>query len=179
MLFTVSVSKFPVSFCLIRNLTMFFLVEKKTQKNCVERNNDAAIPIQLWCFSPSFSLKLHQLAQSTAFFMLPWHLSYSESTLWNLWLKKKKKKKKKLYPSSMMCGGHRTHHYVLNLCNLVINVDPVCPIPYLSPALLNHRESQRLQKLSQWCMSAMQRESHASSSVVLLCPLTLWWFTCQ
>lgn len=25
------------------------------------------------------------------FFMLPWHLSYSESTLWNLWLKRKKK----------------------------------------------------------------------------------------
>lgn len=36
-----------------------------------------------------------------------------------------------------MCGGHRTHHYVLNLCNLVINVDPVFPIPYLSPFLLN------------------------------------------
>lgn len=116
---------------------MFSLVEKKL---CVQRNNEAAIPIQLWCFSPLFSLKLHQLAHYTAFFMLPWHLSYSESTLWNLWLKKK----------SCMCGGHRTHHYVLNLCNLVINVDPVCPIPYLSPFLLNHRESQRLQKLWLW-----------------------------
>lgn len=89
------------------------------------------------------------------------------------WKSVAQKKKKKLYLSSMMCSGHRTHHYVLNLCNLVINVDPVCPIPYLSLVLLNHRESQRLQKLSQWCMSVMQRESHASSSVVLLCPLAL------
>lgn len=49
-----------------------------------------------------------------------------------------------------MCGSHRTHRYVLNLCNLVINVDPVCPIPYLSPVLLNHSESQKLQKLRFW-----------------------------
>lgn len=44
-----SVSKFPVSFCLIRNLTMFSLVAKKKQKTqkTVERNNKAAISIQL------------------------------------------------------------------------------------------------------------------------------------
>ena len=94
---------------------MFFLVEKKKQKNCVERNNDAAIPIQLWCFSPSFSLKLHQLAQSTAFFMLPWHLSYSESTLWNLWLTKKKKKKKS-YIRPQWCVAATEHTTMFWTC---------------------------------------------------------------
>lgn len=49
-----------------------------------------------------------------------------------------------------MCGGHRTHRNVLNLCNLVINVDPVCPIPYLSPVLLNLGELQRLHKVRLW-----------------------------
>lgn len=50
--------------------------------------------IELWCFSPLFSLKLHQLAHCTAmFFMLPWHLSYSGGTLWYIWPKKEEKKK--------------------------------------------------------------------------------------
>lgn len=125
---------------------MFSLVTKKPKKT-VERNNKAAVSIQLWCFSPSFSLKLDQLAHYSAFFfMLPWHLSYSESTLWNVCFKKKRKKKK-LYLSPVTCDSRRTHRYVLNLCNLVINVDPVCPIRYLSPVLLNRGELQTLQKL--------------------------------
>lgn len=49
-----------------------------------------------------------------------------------------------------MVGGQRTHRYVLNLCNLVINDDLVGPIPYLSLVLLNYTESQRLQKLRLW-----------------------------
>lgn len=115
---------------------MFSLVGKKT----VQRNN-----IELWCFSPSFSLKLHQLAHCTAFF----HVALAFKLQWKHTLKSVALKKK-LYPSLLICGGHKTHRYVLNLCNLVINVDPFCPLPYLSPVLLNHRESQGLQKLWLW-----------------------------
>lgn len=72
----VSVYKFCVSFCLIRNLTMFSLVKRLKQWR------------SQWCFSSLFSLKRYQLALHTFFSMSPWHLNYSESTLWNLRLKK-------------------------------------------------------------------------------------------
>lgn len=91
-LFAVSVSKFLVSFCLIRNLTMFSLVKKK--KLCREKQRSS----HLYSAVMFFSLIQFEASPTGAFycfffFMLPWHLSYSESTLWNLWLKKKKEKK--------------------------------------------------------------------------------------
>lgn len=119
---------------------MFSLVgKKKLYRETTKQplSCDVFLPHSVWSFTNWHTVLL--------FFMLPWHLSCSESTLWNLWLKKKK-----LYPSLLICGGHKTHRYVLNLCNLVINVDPFCPLPYLSPVLLNHRESQGLQKLWLW-----------------------------
>lgn len=111
-LFSVSVPKFPVSFCPIRNLTMFSMI-KKTKNN----NYESAIPIQLWCFSPSFSLKLHQLAHSTAFFILPWHLCYSESSLWNPWHQKKKKTiTKKQTQKQLICVPTDVWQHKLPLC---------------------------------------------------------------
>lgn len=44
-LFAVSVPNLSVSFCLIRNFTMFSLVKNNNTKLCVQRNNEAAIPI--------------------------------------------------------------------------------------------------------------------------------------
>lgn len=82
-LFAVSVSKFPVSFCLIRNLTMFSLVTKKnkTQKNCRAKQQGS----HLYSAVMFFSLIQFEAPPTGAlycfFFMLPWHLSYSESTL--------------------------------------------------------------------------------------------------
>lgn len=52
----VPVSKFCVSFCLIRNLTMFSLVKRLKQWS------------SQWCFSSLFSLKRYQLACHTFFF---------------------------------------------------------------------------------------------------------------
>lgn len=71
-------------FFLIRNFTMFSLVGKK---NCTEKQRSshwAVMFFSLIQFEASPTGTLYCL-----FFMLPWHLSCSESTLWNLWLKKK------------------------------------------------------------------------------------------
>lgn len=115
----VSISKFFVSFCLIRNSTMFSLVKKLKQWR------------KQWYFPSIFSLKCYQLAFHASFFLnSPWHLNKTESTLWNLWLKKE----------------------VISITvpqETPVCFEPlkfmVCPMPYLSPVLLNHRELHRLQ----------------------------------
>lgn len=152
-LFAVSVSKFPVSFCLIRNLTMFSLVTKKKkppQKNCRAKQQGS----HLYSAVMFFSLIQFEAPPTGAlyrfFFFFHVALAFKlqrKHSLKCVLQKKTKQKKKKLYPSPVTCDSRRTHRYVLNLCNLVINVDPVCPIRYLSPVLLNRGELQTLQKL--------------------------------
>lgn len=136
-----SVSKFPLSFCLIRNLTMFSLVQKKKRYNKQPSlfSCDVFLPHSVWS-STNWRILVLFFHVALAFMLLRKHSLKSVA-------QKKKKKVISIPWSPVMCGGHRTHHYVLNLCNLLINVDPVCLILYLSAVLLNHRELQRLQKL--------------------------------
>lgn len=144
---------------------MFSLVGKKT----VQRNNEAAI--ELWCFSPSFSLKLHQLAHCTAFF----HVALAFKLQWKHTLKSY------IHPCwYVVATRHTAMFWTCVIWWLMLTLSALCLIYLLFYWTIGNRKDCRNSDSGcQYCASMMQRESHTSCRPVLLCPLALWWFICQ
>lgn len=83
------------------------IIKNKTRKKTLvwHRHDEAGIPTQLWCYSPSFGLKLHQLAHDCLFQLaLAFKLQRKHSLKCVA-----QRKKKKFHASPLKSGSHKTH----------------------------------------------------------------------
>lgn len=151
---------------------MFSLVgKKKLYRETTKQplSCDVFLPHSVWSFTNWHTVLL--------FFMLPWHLSCSESTLWNLWLKKKSY----IHPCwYVVATRHTAMFWTCVIWWLMLTLSALCLIYLLFYWTIGNRKDCRNSDSGcQYCASMMQRESHTSCRPDLLCPLALWWFICQ
>lgn len=171
MLFTVSVPKFAVSICLIRNFTMFSLVKTL----CTEKQRSSH-PYSAVMFFSLIQFEVSPTGTLYSFFHVALAFKRKHSLKCVV-----QKKKSYIHPQGwLVARGHIAMFWT-------------CVIWWLMMTLLaqyliylwfywttrNHKDCRNSDSGCQYSVRMMQKESHTSSQAVLLCPLAPWWSTCQ